>query len=404
MEKITLDGSALNLEDIAEIAKGYRVLELQKSVDFFSGEDEKELKEGAYVGLNLTKADSRRLQKNVLRSYASFFDGDYISEQQGRASMLLRVNSMLSVGGLSFSTSEAVLRFLNLGAAPVVTLKSVGKKSALAQMFLPLIGEGRVYFEGKIVETEYFLNRSDFKSVELMPGEAEMLVEVGDVERGILALDVLRLDNLLNHLESLLAMNLEVLRLIPPGSIADLLVRSGITSRLRKKGDVGFVQDGIAAGESLRNSMKYLRDNFWEDDFEVCMLKSAICRFADASAKRIERLLTVDSLDLPAGLIRDEASVGVKSFLDIAESLLREISCMDVWRKVDLLEKIIAMEFICLSQAMDLIRPLRSVESIERMHSGIRHYIRTLKEDRDLSADLERMQGLVATGKLLDRE
>lgn len=63
-------------------------------------------------------------------------------------------------------------------------------------------------------------------------------------------------------------------------------------------------------------------------------------------------------------------------------------------------EKILAMEFLCNAQALDLRRPLKTNHFLEGIHSVIRKYVPFAEEDRVFSYDLEKMIELITSEEL----
>lgn len=425
MEKIVIRGDKLNLEDIARVAKGLCFVELEESLDLTVADVEDVIedsdsesakrilrkdfiKDRNFKGIKLTKADLSRLQKNLLRTYASDFEGEMLSAEQGRAAMLMVLNRAISSANFSRKTVRAIVALLNLGVAPIVSIDFAcnfeTQSLAAAQMFLPLIGEGRVFFEEKIVKTEFFINRSSFEAVDLANSESEILLGDCYLLRGVLALEILAAKNVLEHLEDILLMKLEVLRLVPSEKFATILADSGIPSRLRLDGDSSFVDQALRSKEAMDEALQFLEKNLWSENLDLSLFDSAALNYAEQMLQRVNALLTVGTLDLPAGLNKNEAGVGLMPLLDLARHNFKQIPQSDFSKTVRLLEKLLAIELICLSQAVDLMRPLKSAGRVERMHSRVRHYISPHKNDRNLSSDLQRLQGLLATGKLFDKE
>ncbi len=56
---------------------------------------------------------------------------------------------------------------------------------------------------------------------------------------------------------------------------------------------------------------------------------------------------------------------------------------------VDNVRRILAIELLCAAQGVDLLRPLRSSDALERLHGDFRRHVPKLEDDRELSADLD---------------
>ncbi|GAB4021566.1 MAG: histidine ammonia-lyase [Bdellovibrio sp.] len=135
---------------------------------------------GALSDTRIDKNDLSALQYNLIRSHCTGV-GDPFSISVTRAMMLIRANCLLQ--GFSGITPEAVyllLDFLNKGVTPVVPSKgSVGASgdlAPLAHIALALIGEGEVFYEGKILPTDYVLNQLSLTPVKLGPKDGLALI------------------------------------------------------------------------------------------------------------------------------------------------------------------------------------------------------------------------------------
>jgi histidine ammonia-lyase len=69
-------------------------------------------------------------------------------------------------------------------------------------------------------------------------------------------------------------------------------------------------------------------------------------------------------------------------------------------RAVELARHVIAIELLCGSQAIDLLKPLETSASLARVHGAVRAHVPPLDEDRPLSRDIERITALIERGDL----
>jgi histidine ammonia-lyase len=65
------------------------------------------------------------------------------------------------------------------------------------------------------------------------------------------------------------------------------------------------------------------------------------------------------------------------------------------------LERILAIEFLCAAQGLDYLRPLKAGVQVESAYGYIRSRIPHVSEDRVLSADIERMIGIMSEADFL---
>jgi histidine ammonia-lyase len=69
-------------------------------------------------------------------------------------------------------------------------------------------------------------------------------------------------------------------------------------------------------------------------------------------------------------------------------------------RAVDLARHALAIELLCASQAIDLLKPLATSAPLARVHDCIRAHVPPLSEDRPPSPDIARISELIARGEL----
>ncbi|MBX7135259.1 MAG: histidine ammonia-lyase [Fimbriimonadaceae bacterium] len=70
-------------------------------------------------------------------------------------------------------------------------------------------------------------------------------------------------------------------------------------------------------------------------------------------------------------------------------------SALKLRRLVDLVEKVLAIEFLCAAQGIDCRAPMRPGVGVAEAHAQVRRLVPTLSEDRVLSVDIERLVAFV---------
>ena len=110
---------------------------------------------GALANRSIDRADSERLQENLLVSHAAGV-GEPLPREVVRAMLLLRANTLaLGFSGARPVVAERLLDFLRLGIHPIVpaqgSVGASGDLAPLAHLALPLIGRGQVELGGKVV-------------------------------------------------------------------------------------------------------------------------------------------------------------------------------------------------------------------------------------------------------------
>jgi len=69
-------------------------------------------------------------------------------------------------------------------------------------------------------------------------------------------------------------------------------------------------------------------------------------------------------------------------------------------RALELARYVIAIEFLCASQAIDLLAPLTTSPPLARVHDFIRARIPVLQHDRSTSNDLATITSMIASGEI----
>ena len=192
---VTLDGRSLTLAAAVEVAEMGTPVHLSRSslarMNKFRSILEQKLRRGQVVyGVNTgfgSLSDKairlgylKELQLNLIRSHAAGV-GDPMALEVVRAAMLIRVNSLLN-GNSAVRTDIArmMVEMLNEGVTPYVprfgSLGASGDLVPSAHMALAMVGEGRSYFRGKLMDSKTALAASRLKPVVLQAKEGLSLI------------------------------------------------------------------------------------------------------------------------------------------------------------------------------------------------------------------------------------
>lgn len=170
---------------------------------------------GILADKKISEEETAVLQYKILQSH-SVGVGDPVPLDVARLMLITKIHA-LSQGysGVQLSTIERILWHLENDVIPVVPEKgSVGASgdlAPLAHLFLPLIGLGEVFYEGKRYRTQEVLNKFNLKPVSLGPKEGLALI---NGTQFILAYAIKAVQRFLNCLEAadiIGAMSLEAL-------------------------------------------------------------------------------------------------------------------------------------------------------------------------------------------------
>src|SRR6478672_7672386 len=170
---------------------------------------------GILANTKISEEDTATLQYKILQSH-SVGVGDPIPIEIAKLMLITKVHA-LSQGysGVQLSTIERILWHIENNVIPVVPEKgSVGASgdlAPLAHLFLPLIGLGEVFFEGKRYRSQDVLARFNLASVKLGPKEGLALINGTQFILSFAIKAIQRLHNCLEAADIIGAMSLEAL-------------------------------------------------------------------------------------------------------------------------------------------------------------------------------------------------
>ena len=163
----------------------------------------------------ISQHDTQKLQLNLLKSH-SVGVGDPIQPEMAKLMMILKVHALArGYSGIAMNTLERILWHINQDIIPVVpsqgSVGASGDLAPLAHLFLPLTGNGKVYYKGRVVEMGGLLKKFDMAPLELGAKEGLALIN-GTQFIAAHAVKVLeRLQNCLDNADLIAAMNLEAM-------------------------------------------------------------------------------------------------------------------------------------------------------------------------------------------------
>ncbi len=158
---------------------------------------------GPMAQYKISETDQIQLQYNLIRSHSAG-SGELLPEKCVRAAMLARLNTLLK-GYSGVNTSVVILLkdFLNYGIYPnIYKHGGVGASGDLVQLShlaLALIGEGKVFYEGKEHNTKDVLKNLNLNPIEIKLREGLALINGTSVMTGISLSNILSAKRLLNY-------------------------------------------------------------------------------------------------------------------------------------------------------------------------------------------------------------
>ena len=193
---LTLDGNSLNLEVLWQWAHAEsgeikisaqarkRILKSREYVDQITRGDT------AVYGINtgfgllsdhkIPRDQLEQLQLNLIRSH-SVGVGNALPIPEARAAMLLRTNTLVKgYSGASGELIDQLVKIQNAGIVPWIpeqgSVGACGDLAPLAHMALVLIGEGKCYYQGKILPSAKALSLAKLQPYRLRAKEGLALI------------------------------------------------------------------------------------------------------------------------------------------------------------------------------------------------------------------------------------
>jgi histidine ammonia-lyase len=171
---------------------------------------------GRFVSQSIPEEQTEELQLRLLRSHACGVGEPYPVEIV-RAAMVLRANALAKGNsGARVETVELLLSCLDAGVLPYVpsrgSVGASGDLAPLAHLALPLVGEGRAWFDGELLSGREALAAAGLEPTRLAAKEGLSLVNGTQFMAAFGALGVVRARRLAQVADVACALSLEALQ------------------------------------------------------------------------------------------------------------------------------------------------------------------------------------------------
>lgn len=135
---------------------------------------------GSLCDRTISKAELSTLQENLVKSHSCSV-GTPVDKVVVKLMLLLKAHALsMGFSGVQVETVERIIDFYNNDIFPVVydrgSLGASGDLAPLANLFLPLIGEGEVEYEGKRYRGKEILDKFGWKPIKLQSKEGLALL------------------------------------------------------------------------------------------------------------------------------------------------------------------------------------------------------------------------------------
>lgn len=181
IERILNDGARLELSDEARA-------KIQKCRDYLDSKTDSEAAPiygvttgfGSLCNKHISRDELSTLQENLVKSHSCSV-GTPVDKTVVKLMLLLKAHALsMGFSGVQVETVERILDFYNNDILPVVfdrgSLGASGDLAPLANLFLPLIGEGEVIFKDKRIKGKEALNIFGWRPIKLKSKEGLALL------------------------------------------------------------------------------------------------------------------------------------------------------------------------------------------------------------------------------------
>jgi histidine ammonia-lyase len=168
---------------------------------------------GSLCNHTISLSQLSELQSNLIKSHACGV-GDEVSHEIVKLMLFLKAHA-LSMGhsGVQLQTVQRILDFYNNDIFPVVfaqgSLGASGDLAPLSHLFLPLIGEGEVYYKGARQDTKVVLEQFGWKPIDLKSKEGLALLNGTQFMSAHGVSAMLKINKLVNLADIISAISLE---------------------------------------------------------------------------------------------------------------------------------------------------------------------------------------------------
>jgi len=144
---------------------------------------------GYFANKQISTSRLKELQKHFVRSHAGGY-GPSLSTEETRLALALRLNLLIKgFSGVRFELCETILKFLENEIYPIIpeygSVGASGDLIPLAHLALPLIGEGKVSYQGKVMSAKNALKLAGLAPIELAEKEGLSFVNGTEIMQAV---------------------------------------------------------------------------------------------------------------------------------------------------------------------------------------------------------------------------
>jgi histidine ammonia-lyase len=211
---------------------------------------------GRFVTHAIPQELSAELQLRLLRSHACGV-GDPYPDEIVRAAMLMRANALAKgYSGARVEVAELLLQLLERGVLPYVpsrgSVGASGDLAPLAHLALPLVGEGRAWVDGELLDGSEGLGRVGLEPLRLEAKEGLSLVNGTQFMGAFAALGVVRARRVAKAADIACALSVEALQASRTSFLPRVHALRPLPGQAAAAANVLRLLDGSAIVESHR--------------------------------------------------------------------------------------------------------------------------------------------------------
>lgn len=171
---------------------------------------------GPLCTVKISVEETRKLQENILQSHAVGV-GEPIADDLVRLMLLTKLHALArGFSGIKLDTWERILYFFENDILPLVpeqgSVGASGDLAPLSHLFLPLIGMGRVKYNGKIYQTETLYKELGLQPIALGAKEGLALINGTQFILSHATMAVWKMQRTLRHADLIGALSLDALQ------------------------------------------------------------------------------------------------------------------------------------------------------------------------------------------------
>ena len=437
---------------------------------------------GKFSDVYISKEDAKKLQRNLIISHACGV-GNPLEEEIVRAIILLRANALAKGNsGIRLETINTLIEMLNKGVHPIIpekgSLGASGDLAPLSHMALVLLGEGEAIYDGKKMTGKEAMSLAGISTIELTFKEGLALINGTQVMTAIGAITIYDAINLSKMADVVASMTIEalngirnafdervhnvrahngqinvgknILKIVNKSNMTteqgELRVQDAYTLRClpqihgASKDAIEYVKEkvNIEINSATDNPLIFADDeivisqgNFHGQPMALAFdfLAIALAEYANASERRLERLVNPSLSGLPAFLIENGGlNSGFMIVQYSAASLVSENKVLAHPASVDSIpssanqedhvsmgtiaarkareilsnsRKVIAMELLGACQGIDLRGNKGLGEGTKIAYEIVRKHIDKLTEDKVMYREINKCEELIKSNEIL---